>query len=243
MFEGSLVASRGLEGSGTGRSTALGSITLQCTLAGLLLVIPMLRPGTIPVVPAAPHLIAPVMPKPVVVPVHTSMVATSSSALIAPAPAPAPASGPRIILSHPGGVPDDPAPAFDPNLRMGTGGTGPFSALSGGGDLGQPAAVTRASSIGPVRVSSGVSDGMLLSPIQPVYPSIARAAGVQGAVVLQATISTAGRIESLHVVSGPPMLRQAALDAVQAARYRPYKLNGVPTEVQTTITVVFRLGE
>jgi protein TonB len=84
---------------------------------------------------------------------------------------------------------------------------------------------------------------MLLSPIQPVYPSIARAAGVQGAVVLQATISTAGRIESLHVVSGPPMLRQAALDAVQAARYRPYKLNGVPTEVQTTITVVFRLGE
>ena len=84
---------------------------------------------------------------------------------------------------------------------------------------------------------------MLLSPIQPVYPSIARAAGVQGAVALQATISAAGRIESLRVVSGPPMLRQAASDAVQPARYRPYKLNGVPTEVQTTITVVFRLGE
>jgi protein TonB len=119
-------------------------------------------------------------------------------------------------------------------------GPGPLNVLSGGGNPGPAAAITRA---GPVRVSSGVSDGMLLSPIQPVYPSIARAAGVQGAVVLQATISTAGRIESLHVVSGPPMLRQAAVDAVQTASYQPYKLDGVPTEVQTTITLVFRLGE
>ena len=81
------------------------------------------------------------------------------------------------------------------------------------------------------------------TPIQPVYPVIARTAGVQGTVVLEATISTAGRIESLQVVSGPPMLRGAARDAVEVARYRPYKLNGQPTEVQTTITVVFRLGE
>jgi protein TonB len=84
---------------------------------------------------------------------------------------------------------------------------------------------------------------MLLTPIQPVYPVIARTAGVQGTVVLEATISAAGRIESLQVVSGPPMLRGAARDAVEVARYRPYKLNGQPTEVQTTITVVFRLGE
>jgi protein TonB len=55
-------------------------------------------------------------------------------------------------------------------------------------------------------------------------------------------ISKAGRIESLHAVSGPEMLRGAALAAVQAARYRPYLLSGEPTEVQTTVTVVFRLG-
>jgi protein TonB len=55
-------------------------------------------------------------------------------------------------------------------------------------------------------------------------------------------ISKAGRIESLRVVSGPDMLRRAAVDAVQVARYRPYLLSGVPTEVQTRITVVFKLG-
>jgi protein TonB len=83
---------------------------------------------------------------------------------------------------------------------------------------------------------------MLLAPIQPVYPAIARAAGVHGTVVMEAVISKTGRIESLRAVSGPDMLRTAALTAVQAARYRPYLLSGVPTEVQTTITVVFTLG-
>jgi protein TonB len=84
--------------------------------------------------------------------------------------------------------------------------------------------------------------GLLLTPIQPIYPPIAKAAGVQGTVVVEAIISRAGRIESLHTISGPPMLRAAALDAISAARYRPYMLDGEPTEVQTTITVVFRLG-
>jgi protein TonB len=83
---------------------------------------------------------------------------------------------------------------------------------------------------------------MLLAPIEPVYPVIARAAGIQGTVVLEAVISQAGKIESLHAVSGPQMLRGAALDAVSLARYKPYLLNGVPIEVQATITVVFRLG-
>jgi protein TonB len=94
----------------------------------------------------------------------------------------------------------------------------------------------------PVRVSQGVSKGMLLSPIRPVYPVIAKAAGVQGAVVIEAVISKAGHAESLNVVSGPPMLRNAALDAVRQARYAPYRLSGEPVDVQTVITVVFKLG-
>jgi protein TonB len=83
---------------------------------------------------------------------------------------------------------------------------------------------------------------MLLAPIQPVYPAIAKVTRTEGTVVMEAVISKAGRIESLHAVSGPEMLRRAALDAVSAARYKPYLLNGEPTEVQTTITVNFRLG-
>lgn len=83
---------------------------------------------------------------------------------------------------------------------------------------------------------------MLLSPIKPVYPAIARAARISGTVVVEAVISKAGTIESLRVLNGPDMLRAAALDAIRAARYRPYLLNGEPTEVQTTFTVNFRMG-
>jgi protein TonB len=102
--------------------------------------------------------------------------------------------------------------------------------------------VERARPIAPLRISSGVSEGLLLTPIQPVYPAIARAARVQGAVVMEAVISRTGKIENLHAISGPQMLRTAALTAVEAARYQPYLLNGEPTDVQTTITVIFQLG-
>jgi protein TonB len=95
---------------------------------------------------------------------------------------------------------------------------------------------------GVLHVSRGVSEGMLLAPIRPVYPVIAKAAHVEGTVVVEAVISRAGTIESLHVVSGPQMLQNAALDAIRAARYLPYRLNGEPTEVQTTITVNFRIS-
>jgi protein TonB len=84
--------------------------------------------------------------------------------------------------------------------------------------------------------------GRLLTPMHPVYPAIAKAAHVEGAVVVEAVISRMGTIESLHVVSGPAMLQNAALDAIREARYQPYRLNGEPTEVQTTITVNFRIG-
>lgn len=62
-----------------------------------------------------------------------------------------------------------------------------------------------------------------------------------GTVVLQATISRSGMIENLRVVSGPPLLQQAALDAVKQWRYRPYLLNGDPVEVETTVNVEFNL--
>jgi TonB family protein len=92
---------------------------------------------------------------------------------------------------------------------------------------------------GAVPVAAGVMAGALAAPVAPVYPPIAKAAHVQGLVVLHALISKIGDIEDLQVVSGPPMLQQAAVDAVRQWKYRPYLLNGVPTEVQTTINVNF----
>jgi protein TonB len=94
----------------------------------------------------------------------------------------------------------------------------------------------------PVRVSAGVSQGMLLAPIVPVYPPIAVSAHVEGAVVMEAVISKDGGIASVRAVSGPVMLREAALDAVRVARYRPYRVDGHPTEVAATIKVVFQLA-
>jgi protein TonB len=90
-----------------------------------------------------------------------------------------------------------------------------------------------------VHLSSGVVTGLLLQKTTPVYPPIAVAARVEGTVVLQATISKFGTIANLRVASGPPMLQQAALDAVKNWRYRPYLLNGEPVDVETTVNVVF----
>jgi len=75
----------------------------------------------------------------------------------------------------------------------------------------------------------------------PQYPVIARTMHVEGTVVLAATISKAGTIENLRVVSGPPMLQQVALDAVKTWRYKPYMLDGLPVEVETSVEVVFRI--
>jgi periplasmic protein TonB len=81
-----------------------------------------------------------------------------------------------------------------------------------------------------------------LSGSDPVYPPIAKAARISGTVVLSATISKAGTIEGLKVMSGPPMLQNSALEAVRNWRYKPYILNGEPVEVETQINVVFNLG-
>jgi protein TonB len=85
-------------------------------------------------------------------------------------------------------------------------------------------------------------EGNLTLRIQPDYPIIARQARVQGQVVLRAMISREGTIENLQVLSGPPMLVRAAVDAVRQWRYRPYVLNGEPIEVETEVRVNFVLS-
>jgi protein TonB len=93
-----------------------------------------------------------------------------------------------------------------------------------------------------VRVPSVVEAGLLIRKVLPHYPAIGVAAHVEGTVVLEATISKSGTIENLRVASGPPILRQAALDAVQNWRYRPYLLDREPVEVETTVNVIFTLN-
>jgi TonB family protein len=93
-----------------------------------------------------------------------------------------------------------------------------------------------------VEVPADVIAGLLLQKTDPVYPPVAKAARIQGTVVLQATISKSGSVEDLHVVTGQALLQEAALSAVRTWRYRPYLVNGEPVKVQTTINVIFTLG-
>jgi protein TonB len=85
-------------------------------------------------------------------------------------------------------------------------------------------------------------EGNLIERVQPQYPSLARQARIQGTVLLSAVISRDGKIENLQVLSGHPMLVQAAMDAVRQWRYRPYYLNNEPVEVETQVTVNFTLA-
>jgi protein TonB len=92
-----------------------------------------------------------------------------------------------------------------------------------------------------VRVSQGVSQGLLIYRVEPKYPPIAQQAHIQGTVILTAVIDKDGIIQRLQLVSGHPMLATAAIDAVKQWRYKPYLLNGQPVEAETTVTVTFRL--
>jgi protein TonB len=87
-----------------------------------------------------------------------------------------------------------------------------------------------------------VVQGLLLQRVTPEYPPIARIAGVQGLVVLHALIGKDGTVQNLQVVSGNPLLTTAALDAVKQWRFKPYMLNGEPTNVESQITVSFNLN-
>jgi len=93
-----------------------------------------------------------------------------------------------------------------------------------------------------IHVGGNVQAAKLVSQPMPQYPAIAKAARIQGTVVLHAIIAKDGSIEQLQLISGPPLLVQAALNAVRQWRYQPTLLNGQPVEVDTVIRVVFTLG-
>jgi periplasmic protein TonB len=237
MFEDSLVESRGFHVSSSKRWTTLASIGLQVAVAGLVIALPLWHPEALPFRLEAPKVLMPLVHKPPLPVVQTQQVSSASSASI-PVEA---MTRPLIASLSPGrGAQVSDAP---PLLPFGPGmGDANGVPLSIGVGSGPAVSVASVKPPARVQVSTGVLLGMLIAPIRPVYPPIARAAGVQGAVVVEAIISRMGTIESLHVVSGPPMLQNAALEAIRAARYEPYRLNGEPVEVETRITVNFRMG-
>ncbi len=237
MFEDSLMESGG-QIKTKSKYWMIGTFIFNGAILGTMILIPLLYPEALPKTAMTAMLTAPPPPPPppaqIVKPIK--MVSEVDQGLHAPTKIP------KDIKM----LKEDAAPPPQMAGVAGMSGMGSGSGVAGGvlGGIGSaPVPVVKvAKPAGPARVSSGVINGLAISQTKPVYPPIARAAHVSGAVVLHAMISKAGVVENLQVISGPEMLRAAALDAVRTWRYKPYLLNGEPTEVETTVTVNFNMG-
>jgi protein TonB len=119
---------------------------------------------------------------------------------------------------------------------------GQMGGVIGGIISSTPVAVPKVATPQRVRVSMGVTSGLLVRKVNPTYPPLARQARISGTVILRAVISKDGSIENLSLVSGHPMLAPAAIDAVKQWKYKPYLLNGEPVEVDTEVQVNFTLA-
>ncbi|HTG29877.1 MAG TPA: energy transducer TonB [Methylomirabilota bacterium] len=94
-----------------------------------------------------------------------------------------------------------------------------------------------------IRQGGQVQAAKLVNKVQPLYPPLARQTRISGTVRLHAIIAKNGSVEQLEVISGHPLLVQAALDAVRQWKYQPTTLNGENVEVDTTIDVIFSLNQ
>ncbi|WP_213806779.1 energy transducer TonB [Granulicella sp. dw_53] len=241
MFERSLVISQQSHASAGQRWTALASITVQVGLAAVLIALPLLHPEGIPFRDDAPHALLPKLRVPKVKPVTVERTAATALSSIPTIPVQGSSLLPPRIIPKDIAKDDGAAPVQSFTGMGDPSGVPEVIASVGNGPARVVTVAPARARSGPLNISSGVSAGLLMAPIRPVYPVIAKAARVEGTVVVEAVISKGGLIERLRVVSGPEMLRASAMEAIRAARYQPFKLNGEPTEVQTTITVNFKL--
>ncbi len=212
---------------------------INAGLVAVLILIPLLYPEALPRTAISAMLVAPA-PPPAPPPMAATAVATQSGTTRGSGTITAPPKIPTQIVER---LDASEMPAG--NVRFGPSGPGGGVAQSNLiSVIGNPPMIVVAppkppKAPTPFRLSTGVAAGNLMVKTPPVYPAIARAAHVSGVVVLRAVISKSGAIENLSVESGPPMLRQAAIDGVRMWRYRPFLLNGEPTAVDTTIQVNF----
>jgi len=137
----------------------------------------------------------------------------------------------------------DPEPPGVDTYENFTGQPGPSAEIPGGSETGPAIQIARPAPAGkPRMVSLGVMDASLIHRVQPDYPSIAKFMRLSGTVVLRAVIGTDGEVRQIEVLSGNPILADAARAAVRQWRYRPTLLDGQAVEVETQVTVNFVLN-
>ena len=232
-----------------GRQTwaTITSFGLQCIMLGVLLLLPLYFTQELPKAQLLTFLVAPPPPPPPPPPAQQAarIMRVIQSDLLAGGELRTPTKIPSKVQM----IREEEAP-----MVMGGGVVGGVPGGIPGGQLGgviggivnstsNLAYIPKLQPVMPqrVRISQGVTNGLLLRKVEPTYPTLAREARIQGNVVLKAIIDKDGSIQDLQVVTGYPMLVPAAIQAVKQWRYRPYLLNGQPVEVETTITVIFAL--
>jgi protein TonB len=239
-----------LEGSyGTRRAFATGAgFAGQAALAAFLVIAPMIWPQVLP----RPQLTMSITPPKAAPPEHIVTVKPQASHSAAPIF--------RSDLLIPSRMPSKPQPIVDvaepPGSAVAIGVPGGVDGMVGSALLDsllhEVDAIPRPAAKGPepkaaveavkrIRVSS-LDPGRLIHMVQPIYPSIAKSAHISGTVELRALIGTDGRVRELSVVSGHPLLRNAALDAVRQWIYKPPSLGGESVEIVAPIAVIFRLN-
>jgi periplasmic protein TonB len=239
MFEDSLIESGNKLKTKRGLTTSFTFI-MEIILVGVMVLIPLLFTEALPKATLLTGLVAPPPPPPPppppaavvkVVKIQTNMI---NDQLRTPTKIPK-----KIEI-----IKEEEAPPQMAGVVGGVPGGVPGGTMNGvlGGIVNSTAPVPRVATPTRVRVSQGVTQGLLLRKINPAYPPLAKQARIAGAVVLQAEISKDGSIQNLHVISGHPMLVPSAIEAVKQWKYKPYILNGEPVEVETTITVNFTLA-
>jgi len=92
-----------------------------------------------------------------------------------------------------------------------------------------------------IRVSEGVSQGLLIKKVNPDYPPEAKGRKIEGEVAIKINVDRDGNVAKAEVMTGHPLLAPAALEAVKQWKYKPFQLNGEAIEMETTVRVVFVL--
>src|SRR6267154_2443763 len=241
MFEDSLIES-GNKLKTKRLATSVVSFFGQFLLLGILILIPLIYTEALPKTQLMTFLVAPPPPPPPPPPPAAAVVKVVKiqSDLV------------NGQLRTPTKIPEkvqmikeeEAPPAMAGGVMGGVPGGVPGGSMGGviGGMINSTANIPKVATPQRVRVSSGVSQGLLIKRVQPNYPPLARQARIQGQVVLQAEISKDGAIQNLQLISGHPMLAPAAIEAVKQWRYKPYLLNGEPVEVDTQVQVNFTLA-
>jgi TonB family protein len=114
------------------------------------------------------------------------------------------------------------------------------NSVSAGGDPLATAEARHNAPVAPLPVGGDVQQARLIKSVPPQYPSIAKAQRISGKVQVDALIDKSGNVANAKVISGPPLLYGAAIDAVKQWKYSPALLDGEPTSIHLTVTVEFR---